>query len=94
MKLSDFLEMYTLCRMPVIVFAYDSAFDEIWDCIDEQKPLTEWAYSPEFCIMPEFSQFKAKAYIKEKYANAKVIHFTIVKEGMIIFVEVNENVCT
>lgn len=70
--------------------------DNIWDIADiENKTGTEIfdeiGYAPEFVLFKTLNEKKLTVYIKDKYSLAEVFSVYVVKDGLIVSLEVNEN---
>lgn len=86
MSLSEFLDLWTLKNLLVIVFDY-SVYEEVWEKIFDGQKIERFGYEPEFSYLPKWSQLKSTAFLNDTFANAPVKQFTITSEGMIIFIE-------
>ena len=87
MSFTDFLDLWFNKDVPVFVFS-EKLQVALYDAIEACKPLKEYGYTPRFTIMPEFAEYRAFTYLKDEYANAEVTHFTLVEEGMIVFLDI------
>ena len=84
--LGDFLDLYGYSTAPVIVFDYD-IYDTVIDEWQEGRKWNDYSNTPIFGILPQYSEFRAIAYLKEKYITTIVKRFIFTDEGMVVFIE-------
>lgn len=89
MTLSQFIDSLYGCKEMLVLVYSEESYDSMWDLVDKNTPIEEYGEeygNAIFALNTKYTEIKLSYFLNEKYANAKVTHFMIADECMLVFI--------